>query len=64
MHGVEGHVSMPVTKRKSSSFDDLVDVDEESGRDHQPNGLGGGCVQQQFEPARLNHGKIGNAGAF
>jgi hypothetical protein len=56
---------MPVTKRKSSSFDDLVDVDEESGRDHQPNGLGGGCVQQQqFEPARLNHGKIGNAGAF
>jgi hypothetical protein len=46
------------------SFDDLVGADKERGRDRQPNGLSGACVQQQLEAARLNYGKIGNAGAF
>jgi hypothetical protein len=51
-------------ERKSPSFNYLVGADKERGRDCQPNGLSGDSVQQQFEPARLNHGKIGNAGAF
>src|ERR1700730_7653901 len=32
-------------ERKSPSFDALVGADEERGRDRQPNGLGGACVQ-------------------
>jgi hypothetical protein len=53
-----------VPQAEVPSFDYLVGADKESGRDRQPNGLSGACVQQQLEPARLSHGKISNAGAF